>query len=702
MPGGNRPDRPPMTSMTGSPAVPARPVVAFLADSAIPVALLVAMVAVVMPLPPAVIDLLLAANLTAAVVALLAAVAARSPLELAVFPTFLLAATLVRLVLNIATTRLILTRAALDGDAAAGQVVEAFGGFVSGNSLAVGAVIFAIIAIVQLVVITAGSSRTSEVAARFTLDAMPGRQMAIDSELKAGSLSIDDARRLRRELQERSDFFSSMDGASRFVRGEAIAGVLITLINLAGGMAIGMLQHGMPVDKAGRIFSRLTIGDGLVTAASSLLVSIAMGLLISRSSRAVDLSREIGRQLGGKPKVLATAAVFLAALSLTGLPFLPLIAVSMVLGVVAWRQRHTAGPPPLAHQTVDPSPEPLASHILGEESVSVSLGRDLLYLVAGPSPVLPARTAELRNQIAADLGVVLPKVIFRDSMESPPRWLQIHVAGEVLYEDTLPAGRVLAVGGQLFPSDDEHTAADPLTHAASRWIAAREVAGARLRGCHLHDTADVVMRALEAAVRSRADHLLTRDAVARLVESVRQSQPAAVEGVVPEVLPLKLVHRTLQQLLQEGVPIRPLPTLLEIMADHAGETSSPEQHAEWVRIGMARTICRRARDPSGRLLTIRLSESVLSGLRGQFNSSPDTAIDERLLSELRRAVRPGQQRGRPPVIVVPADLRRPLQAALARQLPHIQVLSLDETAGEGDVDIFATVGKPGEAATSAA
>jgi flagellar biosynthesis protein FlhA len=688
-----------MTSISGSPALASKPVAAFLVDAALPMAILVAMVAVVVPLPPAVIDLLLAANLTAAVVALLAAIAARTPLEMAVFPSFLLGATLVRLVLNIATTRLILTRAMVDGEAAAGHVVEAFGGFVSGNSLVVGAVIFAIIAVVQLVVITAGSSRTSEVAARFTLDAMPGRQMAIDAELKAGSLTAAEGRRLRDELQARSDFFSGMDGASRFVRGEAIAGVVITLINLAGGIAIGTLQHGMPISRAGEVFSRLTIGDGLVTAASSLLVSIAMGLLISRSSHAADLSRELGKQFGGKPKVLGTAAVFLGALSLSGLPFLPLISLAAILGVVAWRQRHTAEKPGITAPAVA-APEQFVTHLLGDDAVTVELGRDLLYLVAGSAPVLPARTTNLRASLAADLGILLPKVVFRDSMDAPSRWCRIQVAGETLYEDTLPAGRVLAVGGEQPLLDDEHAATDPLTHATGRWIAAREVATARQRGSELHDTADVVMRAIEGSVRRRAELLMTRDSVARLVESVRQSQPAVVEGVVPDLLPLKLIHRTLQHLVREGVPIRPLPVLLEIMADHASDTTEPEQLAEWVRRGLSRTICRRARDASGRLPTIRLSTAALERAQSQTQAAYGSGMEERkLLAELRRAVRPGLQRGSPPVVVVPAALRRRVRSMLATDLPDVPVLSMEEIADEPRVEVFATVG--GQAAAAA-
>lgn len=693
-----------MTTAPGTAAVTPRHTSAHLADLVIPAAMLVAMLAVVAPLPPAVIDLLLAANLTAAVIALLAAVAARTPLEMAVFPTFLLAATLVRLVLNIATTRLILTRAVIDGEGAAGEVVQAFGGFISGNSLAVGAVIFTIIAVVQLVVITAGSSRTSEVAARFTLDAMPGRQMAIDAELKAGSITSAEARTLRVDLQRQSDFFSGMDGASRFVRGEAIAGVVITLVNLIGGVAIATLQHDMPLDRAGEVFSRLTIGDGLVTAASSLLISVAMGLLISRSSHAADLSTELGRQFAGKPKVLATAAVFLAAASLTGLPFWPLMSVAALLAIVAWRQRHTPAPATSTAAATTEPPERIVTHLLGDEAVAVELGRDLLYLVAGPAPVLPPRTASLRGSLAADLGIVLPKVVFRDRMELPPRQCRVQIAGEMVYDDLLPAGRVLAIGGEgPARCDDSHATLDPLTAAHGRWIAAREVAEARSGGSMLYDTADVVMRALEAGVRRRAELLLTRDAVARLVESVRQSQPAVVDGVVPDVLPLKLVHRTLQQLVREGVPIRPLPALLEIMADHAGETIEADVLAEHVRRGLSRTICRRARDASGKLPVVRLSEAtVLAFRRNQEHPETASVEEQRLVAAIRRAVRPGIQRGSPPVVVVPPDLRRRVRGLVAIELPDLPVLSTDEIAGEPHVTTFATVGGEQPFAASAA
>ncbi|MFZ4637807.1 MAG: FHIPEP family type III secretion protein, partial [Pirellulales bacterium] len=330
-----------MAQPLGTVAAFRRPVSAHIMDFAIPAAILLAVLVVLAPVPAALVDVLLAINLTISVVALLGALAARTPLDMSVFPTFLLGITLIRLVLNIATTRLILTRAAIDGTAAAGEVVEAFGEFVAANNLVVGAVIFGIISIVQLIVITAGATRTSEVAARFALDGLPGRQMAIDTEVNAGSLTREQARRMRNDLQRQADFFASMDGASRFVRGESIASMIIIVVNIVGGLAIGVVEHGMAVDKALGVYARLTIGDGLSSAVPALFISVATGLLVSRSSQAVDLSREFGRQFTAKPHVLAITGVFLALLSLSGLPFLPLAgmaAITLTAAVVIGRR----------------------------------------------------------------------------------------------------------------------------------------------------------------------------------------------------------------------------------------------------------------------------------------------------------------------------------------------------------------------------
>ena len=636
------------TTALAPPAPPAR-----VLDYAVPAVILLAVLVVLAPVPPALVDLLLAANLTVSILALLGALAARTPLEMGVFPTFLLGSTLVRLVLNIATTRLILSRAAIDGADAAGEVVQAFGSFVSANNLVVGAVIFGIIAVVQFVVITAGSTRTSEVAARFALDGLPGRQMAIDAEATAGAITRDQARALRLDLQRQADFFASMDGASRFVKGEAVASVIITLVNLVGGLAIGVVQHGMPVQKAVEIYSRLTIGDGLVSAVPALFVSVATGLLISRSSQAIDLSQELGRQFTSRPHVLAITGAFLAVLSLTGLPFLPLAAMAAISFAAAWftSRRNLSRPAPTAAQ---PSPgasdaQATLTDVLADDRLVVHLGRGLLDLVQGPAPLV-ARSQAIRSAVAADLGIVVPSIAFRDDLSLPPRGYRITLAGERMREAELPPadGREQSVGA--------------------------------------------VVAAITAAVTERADALLTRDACARLIETLRESQPAVVGQIVPDVLSLAKIHRTLQGLLREGLPIRPLAEVLELMADHAAEAADPADLADVVRGRLVHVLCRRLRDPDGRLVVLRLTDTAVAALRNATAEVVDRAGPAtKVLAELRRAARPRLDRGATAVLVVPAADRRNVRDRLARLMPGLVVLADAELAGEPRVEVFATI-----------
>jgi flagellar biosynthesis protein FlhA len=665
----------------------------------VPVVILLSVLVVLAPVPAPVVDLLLAANLTVSVLALLGALAARTPLEMSVFPTFLLGSTLVRLVLNIATTRLILTRAAVDGPAAAGQVVQAFGEFVAANSLVVGGVIFAIIAIIQFVVITAGSTRTSYVAARFALDGLPGRQMAIDSDLQAGVITRDQARGLRIELQRQADFFASMDGASRFVRGEAVAGVIITLVNLIGGLAIGILQHSLSVPRALEVYSRLTIGDGLVSAVPALFVSVATGLLISRSSQSLDLSRELGRQFTSRPLVLAITGVFLATLSLTGLPFLPLAGMSAVmLGaafVVGRRGRMSepaaAGVAPGSFTGVATAAA-LEEEILAEDRIVVALGRGLAGLVTGNAPLLDL-SSRMRTAVAGDLGVVVPTVSYRDDPSLADRGYRVMIAGETVCEGDVPPGRLLAIPRPGEMPDARMTikgteAIDPLSRRRAVWVAHSQAEVAQRRGATVLDAAACVARAIEAAVRQRADQLLSRDAVARLVESLRAAQPALVEQVVPGILTIARIQRTLQCLLREGVPIRPLSEVLEVMADHAADLQDATALAEMVRRAMARTICRRARDPQGRLIVVRLHDEAIDAITAPASARGPSRS---LVAELRRAVRPGMERGAAAVLVVPGAARRGVREALVRQIPELQVFAEEEVADERNVEVFATV-----------
>jgi flagellar biosynthesis protein FlhA len=675
------------------------PLAAGLVDYLLPAAILAAALVVLAPMPPAVVDLLLAANLGLAVLALVGAVAARTPLEMSIFPSFLLGATLLRLVLNITTTRLILSRAAVDGAAAAGDVVAAFGQFVAANNLVVGGVIFAIIAVVQFVVITAGSTRTSEVAARFALDGLPGRQMAIDTELQAGTITREQARQQRLELQRQAEFFASMDGASRFVRGEAVASVIITLVNLLGGLAIGVLEHGMPVGKAIGIYSRLTIGDGLCGAIPALFISVATGLLISRSTQAVDLPREFTRQFSARPHVLAIAGGFLAILALTDLPFLPLAGTgAALLGAAVYVGRggsdSTDQPRPI-RRTREPAaadravpPAATAAELFAEERLRIEFGRGLVRLVAQDERLLDAVTA-VRGRIAGELGFVLPQVKLTDDLSLPDTGFRVGVSGEPPLVGEIPRGRLFAVaapGAALGLEGPESV--DPLGGRQAVWVAHAQAEAARRRGATVFDDVDYVVRTLEAAVRRHADRLLSREDVGRLLESLRQSQPGLVAQTVPEVLSVGRLHRTLQCLLAEGLPIRPLPELLEIMSDHAADAAEPWQLAEILRRRLAGTICRRARDPSGRLTAVRLSAAAVDACAA---AAAGGRLPTKLVAEIRRAVRPAVDRGGAAVVVVPGAARRDVRRALVRVLPSVMVLAEEEVADEPGLEVFATL-----------
>jgi flagellar biosynthesis protein FlhA len=658
-------------------------------DWAVPIGILMAVMVVLAPVPAALLDILLAANLTLSVLALLGALAARTPLELSIFPTFLLGSTLVRLVLNVATTRLVLSRAAIDGADAAGEVVKAFGQFVAANDLVVGAVIFAIIAVIQFVVITAGSTRTSEVAARFTLDGLPGRQMAIDAEVQAGALTREEARAARLEIQRQADFFAAMDGASRFVRGEAVAGVIITAVNIVGGLALGVVQHGMPLRRAIDVYSRLTIGDGLVSAVPALFVSVATGLLISRSSQTVDLPQELGRQFFSRAHVLVITAAFLVALSLTGLPKVPLLAMAAALAVGAIllaRRPHELSPRVSDSPTAE---APGAPTIPADEPIVVELGAGLLGLVAGSEAALVAAVRRMRADIGADLGMVVPQVAFRDNLSLPARGYRVTVAGDPAADGVLPEGRRLALPRAGEPlSLDGPEGIEPGGQRRGVWVGQALAETARRRGASVLDETACIRQALESSIRRHADKLLSREAVARLLESLRATQPSLVEQSTGDDLPLSKIHRALQLLVREGVPIRPLSEVLEILSDHAGPRAMPAQLAEEVRRERAATICRRARDMDGRLVVVRLAASALDSLLS------DRVRDAgRIIAQVRRAVAPRIERGAPAVVVVPDPGRSAARDRLCRHLPMLHVLSDAETAGEEAMVVFVTVGE---------
>lgn len=565
-------------------------------DFLIPAGLIACLTVILVPLPPALMDVLLAANLTLAIVMLLSTIYARSPMELSLFPAFLLGTTLARLALNIGTTRLILTRGPSDGESAAGDVISSFSNFVTGDSIAIGLVIFSIIVVVQFVVIAKGATRISEVSARFSLDGMPGRQMAIEAELNSGAIDAAQAKEMRREVSEQADFYGAMDGASKFVRGDAIAGVLITIINIVGGLFIG-LSHDMSLPAAAATFTKLTIGDGLVSQLPALLVAMAAGILVTRSHKQTDLSREAVQQILAKPIVLVTAAFFLGLMVLTKLPMIPLLSVGAICLLFAW-----AGNRQNAKPVADARPEPPAAskeisieRLLTNDLMEIELGLDLIRLVdAKQGGTLLQSVGNVRQQIASELGIILPKIRIRDNLKLGRKEYRIMIQGNTVERAILEPDHLLAMdcGSATKPLENGVVSglASESIAQPGYWIEAdaweqTEKAGYRVKSC-----TEVLTSQLKKCSLANAEELLTRDATAQLLDELKKTSPTIVNEIVPDVLPLADVQMVLQTLLAESVSIRPLHLIMETIGSNAKRTTTLTQLVEKIRMKLARHI----------------------------------------------------------------------------------------------------------------
>lgn len=590
----------------------------------LPIGLMAAVLALIAPVPPLLLDLLLSANIAAAVVILLQTVQVRRPLEFSAFPALLLATTLSRLVLNVASTRLILTDAAATGVEAAGGVIAAFGEFVAAGSPIVGGVVFAILVTIQFLVITKGSGRISEVAARFALDGMPGRQAAVDADLTAGLITPAEARLHRDEIARQADFYGSMDGASKFVRGDAVAGLVITGVNICGGLAIGVLRDGLPVEEAVSIYTTLTIGDGLVSQVPAFLISLAAGLIVTRSSTETDLSGDVVGQMLGHPLPLWIASAFLAVLAFTGFPMIPLLALSGLCLAAGFRLAATTDaftPEPVAPQarpeeqrTPTPASQqntatatPLEQH-LHVEPLELDLGVSLVRLAdRSCGGDLLDRVSALRERIASDLGFIVPKVRIQDDLRLDPRQFRIKLRGVPVASGTLYADAVLAVNdGFVAEPLQGLEAVEPSTGRVGVWIEQAQGEAARELGYRLVPPQVVVLQTLEQVVRRHAGELLTREHVHSLLSHLRQRTPRLVEDLHPGRLSGGEIHRVLSELLSENVPIRDLEAILEALGDATTDSRSIEDLTAAVRIALRRTMLRQLSDSRGMLHVIVL------------------------------------------------------------------------------------------------
>jgi len=644
-------------------------------------------------------DMLMAGNITLAVVILLTTLNIKTSLELSVFPTVLLAATLGRLVLNVASTRLILTGASTQGTKAAGHVIESFGNFVAGNDIIVGIVIFAILVVIQFVVITKGSTRVSEVAARFMLDGMPGRQMAIDADLNSGLLTQQQAQQQRKDLTRQADFFGAMDGASKFVRGDAIAATIITAINIVVGLGYGVIKADMDLANASEVYTKLTIGDGLVSQIPALLVSLATAVLVTRTSQDSKLSNQLISQLFNKPQVLIVTAAFLTVLTFTQLPKTPMLTMAAgcvgLAYILTKSDTRNASKPDATIPPEKTSSEAPLSDLLRVDAIEIGLGIRLLPLAnRDTEDNILRRIQFIRKTLATDMGIVLPEIRIRDNLQLAGNQYEILIQGNPITSGRLSVNRLLII--------DEHPDLDNelpgtvpgeggVAHQGARWISKNQREKALQLGLQPLTPVEVLAIHLQDTVREHAATLLTLDATDQLVEQLREFSPTAVGELIPKLLGLGQVQQVLRNLLSENISVRPLAEILESLSEIAPRQTHPIKMTEYVRTRLARNISTAVAKKEGlRLLTLRpelekqISDSIrFTELDFEF-SLPHTAQDL-LVRELQNHLGQTQTEQGIPVLVV-SDYIRPAMARLSRnKLLEISVLSGNEIVPEIEI-----------------
>jgi len=557
-----------------------------------PGAVMAVVLLMIVPLPPFILDLLLSVDIGLAVVLLLTAIYVKQPVEFSVFPSLLLLLTLIRLSLNVASTRLILMHGS-DGIDAAGHVIMSFGQFVVGGNFVVGIVVFVVLIAIQFLVINHGAVRISEVTARFTLDAMPGRQMAIDADLNAGVIDDKEARARRERVRKEADFYGAMDGAIRFTQRDALAAVLITGVNIVAGLIIGVVQHNMDLGAAAETYTILTIGEGLVTAIPALLVSMSGGLITTRAASESHLGEEVATQLFARARPLAVAACALGGLALIpGLPKLSFVLVALVLGAAAYANRSSAAKADTAVEPVTPGPDAEPSCIV--DPLAVEVGYALVPLVdEKQGGALLGRVRAIRKQIAGETGLLVPSVRVSDNLQLGPRTYSILVKGVEVARGELFTDRLLAINpGAASVALEGTPTREPAFGLPAVWIATGQRDAALAAGFTVVDPATALSTHLSETVRSFLPDLLTRQQTKDLIDKVGQTSPKLVEELVPKLVSVGEVQRVLRQLLRERVPVKDLTTILEAMADAAGASKDPDVLTEAVRVALGRTICR--------------------------------------------------------------------------------------------------------------
>lgn len=663
----------------------------------------------VLPLHPFILDFLFTFNIALSLIILLASVYVLRPLDFAVFPTVLLIATLLRLSLNVASTRVVLLRGH-EGTGAAGGVIEAFGEFVVGGNYAVGLVVFAILVIINFVVVTKGAGRISEVTARFTLDAMPGKQMAIDADLNSGLIDQDTARERRETVARESSFYGAMDGASKFVRGDAIAGILILFINMIGGFLIGILQHDLSASQAATNYVLLTIGDGLVAQIPSLLLSTAAALIVTRVTDSQDMGRQVLDQLFDSPRIFVITAVVVGSLGLVpGMPNIIFLSISGGLFWLAWyirknpRAAETQDEPQDLEQVPMPEKKELDwEDVTAVDIIGLEVGYRLISLVdESQGGDLLARIKGVRKKLSQELGFLIQTVHIKDNLNLPPNAYRITLFDVPVSEGEIHPGMEMAIdSGEIFGDLEGIAAKDPTFSLDTVWIEASMKEEAQAKGYTVVDCSTVIATHLSHTLKSHAHELLGHDDVQKLLDALTRTSPKLVESLIPDIMPLGTVLKVMQNLLEEGLPIRDVRTIAEALAEHGKNGQNSDVLTAAVRSAMSRTVCQNIVGSAEEMRVMTLDhdmERLLldSVIRSGNPGAIEPGLARNLLQEFQTRGQEIEASGQTPVLLVADELRLWLSRFVRNAYDRLKVLSYSEIPGNRQIRVVATIGQGG-------
>ncbi|MEM6300432.1 MAG: flagellar biosynthesis protein FlhA [Pseudomonadota bacterium] len=673
-----------------------------LAGMGAPLVMMLLLVMIVLPLPPLILDVLFTFNIALAIIVLLAAVYAARPLEFAVFPTVLLIATLLRLGLNVASTRVVLLEGHT-GTGAAGNVIEAFGEFVVGGSYAVGLVLFTILVVINFVVVTKGAGRISEVTARFTLDAMPGKQMAIDADLNAGLINQEDALRRRDEVGREADFYGAMDGASKFVRGDAVAGILILFINILGGFAIGTLQHDLSAAQAAENYVLLTIGDGLVAQIPSMLLSTAAAIVVTRMSGTADMGAEVASQLTDNPRVLFVTAGVIGSIGLVpGMPNLVFLGIAGVLGVIGYL-RAQPDEEPILEPVAEEESKPAESKDLSWDDVSqvdeigLEVGYRLISLVdRNQGGDLLSRIKGVRKKLSQELGFLINSVHIRDNLDLQPNAYRITLHDVIAGESEVFPGRELAINpGQVFGELEGVATKDPTFGLDAVWIDASQRDEAQTMGFTVVDSSTVIATHLSQILKNQAHELIGQDGVQQLLDKLARTAPKLVENLIPDIMSLAEVTRVMHNLLEEGIPVRDMRTITETLADQSNKGLDADALTARVRVALGpsifQTVNGTAREMPVMVLDPKLEQLLMQAVSGTPGGLEPNLMDS-VIQQVMQASAKLEAEGNNPVLLVATNIRLFLSRLLRGRMANFYILAYEEIPPNKSIRVVTTIG----------